>query len=443
MMVMFDNALGIAAGVISEHFGGQLPVPVHLVRDTSGTIVVVLRDDSLPEHDWAVLANVLHTSLEQYSPGARRVLLRESDLIDPDDILCSPDKVPALGVSGLFLIDRLLTNQDWLRKPLSTRPPLPTLVAFSVKGGVGRSTALAMFAWHLARQGKRVLVVDLDLEAPGIGSMLLDNLPTYGLVDWLTESLNGGADESLLAQCVASSPISRNTEGSVDVIPAYGADTGNYVAKLGRIYMPSASNDGRLIGLAERLQELLEAAVRLPSGPDVVLLDARAGLHDIGSAAVTRLGAEALLFARNDGQNWWAFGQLFEHLRNAKSVAQGMGHDDDLRWKLKMVAAQTEPRMEARRAWVQASYSVWNRFYDDESAAESDRFEPAVFDRDSSEAPHFPLFINFDSAVRSLILTTPDDEPDWPFIQGVFGEFFVGVEARLWPNARQQQMEEN
>ncbi len=39
---------------------------------------------------------------------------------------------------------------------------------YSYKGGTGRSMALANVAWVLASNGKRVLVVDWDLEAPGL-----------------------------------------------------------------------------------------------------------------------------------------------------------------------------------------------------------------------------------------------------------------------------------
>jgi cellulose biosynthesis protein BcsQ len=39
---------------------------------------------------------------------------------------------------------------------------------YSYKGGVGRSMALANVAYELARKGKRVLMVDWDLEAPGL-----------------------------------------------------------------------------------------------------------------------------------------------------------------------------------------------------------------------------------------------------------------------------------
>jgi len=39
---------------------------------------------------------------------------------------------------------------------------------YSYKGGTGRSMLLANVAWQLAASGRRVLLVDWDLEAPGL-----------------------------------------------------------------------------------------------------------------------------------------------------------------------------------------------------------------------------------------------------------------------------------
>ena len=39
---------------------------------------------------------------------------------------------------------------------------------YSYKGGTGRSLALSNVAWILAGNGCRVLIVDWDLEAPGL-----------------------------------------------------------------------------------------------------------------------------------------------------------------------------------------------------------------------------------------------------------------------------------
>ena len=78
------------------------------------------------------------------------------------------------------------------------------IVFFSIKGGVGRSTALAATAWSLAQEGKRVLVLDLDLESPGLSSALLpsERQPMYGIIDWLIEDLVDNGDvvfESMVA----------------------------------------------------------------------------------------------------------------------------------------------------------------------------------------------------------------------------------------------------
>lgn len=42
------------------------------------------------------------------------------------------------------------------------------LTFFSYKGGVGRTTSLALTATFLARKGKSVFVIDCDFEAPGL-----------------------------------------------------------------------------------------------------------------------------------------------------------------------------------------------------------------------------------------------------------------------------------
>ena len=50
----------------------------------------------------------------------------------------------------------------------SSRPPGHIITFYSYKGGTGRSMALANIAWILACNRRRVLVIDWDLEAPGL-----------------------------------------------------------------------------------------------------------------------------------------------------------------------------------------------------------------------------------------------------------------------------------
>lgn len=442
-MLKFDEIIPAAIVLLREYLT-EISGEITLVRDSFGALSIVLSDGAITsEMNWNQLAKRLHLALGVYSPGERQVLLRRSDLIDPSDIIDSLDRIRLPDAHNIWLVDRLLTNQDWLRKSLVEYPPLPTAVAFSIKGGVGRTTAFALWAWSLARAGKSVVLVDLDLEAPGIAGLLLDEgwMPDYGLVDWLVESLVGQANETLLAECLVDCDLARNEPGRIRVLPAFGRKTKEYVNKLGRIYMPTYSREtGKFMGLADRLLMLLEQFAGLADRPDLLLLDSRAGLHDIGSAVVTRLGAEVFMFARDDYQSWQAYRQLFEHLSNSRSVAIGMD-DADLRWKLKMIGAQLEPTDSAKRRFTDNCYTVWSdELYDagvtveeEENLRNSGKEVPEVFGLEQDNAPHAPLVINFDLSVKNFDLINSENRPDWRVIETAFGDFFSGASMRLFP----------
>jgi cellulose biosynthesis protein BcsQ len=442
--IRFDEVIPATIEILNTYVA-RCSFETTMVRDSFGALTVVLPDDALTGAGvWNNLALQLHQALGVYSPGEGQVLLRQKDLIDASDIFESPDRVHLADLPNTWLVDRLQTNQDWLREPFVQRPPIRTAVAFSIKGGVGRTTAFALWAWSLARAGKSVLLVDLDLEAPGVAGLLLskDRMPDYGLVDWLIEALNGQADEALLRDCLVDCALASNTPGRIQVLPAFGTKTREYVNKLGRVYMPTfAPGTGKFIGLAERLLLLLEQLSNLSNRPDLVMLDSRAGLHDIGSAAVTRLGAETFMFARDDYQSWQAYAHLFEQLSHSRSVAVGM-NDDDLRWRLKMVGAQVDTTESAKLRFTEASYSVWSDKLYDEGTTPNEEIElkalskpiPQVFDLKDDSAPHFPLFVQFDSRVKGFDLVNPENRPDWNVIETAFGGFFAGAAARTFQN---------
>lgn len=93
----------------------------------------------------------------------------------------------------------------------------------SVKGGVGWSTALAVVAADLAERGLRVLALDLDLEAPGLGPMLVndDSLPEFGVLDALVENGLSDLDDRFLADLTAPSLLAGRT-GRIDIVPVIG-----------------------------------------------------------------------------------------------------------------------------------------------------------------------------------------------------------------------------
>jgi cellulose biosynthesis protein BcsQ len=80
---------------------------------------------------------------------------------------------------------------------MTTQPPGGKIVTFySYKGGAGRTMALANVAWILAANGNRVLVVDWDLEAPGLHRYFLPFLEdpnlkqTSGIIEMVSDYLS-------------------------------------------------------------------------------------------------------------------------------------------------------------------------------------------------------------------------------------------------------------
>src|SRR5438045_3972274 len=64
---------------------------------------------------------------------------------------------------------------------------------YSYKGGVGRSMSLANIAFELAKRNKKVLMVDWDLEAPGLEryfNNFIINRSSDGLLQLLLEFQN-------------------------------------------------------------------------------------------------------------------------------------------------------------------------------------------------------------------------------------------------------------
>ena len=136
---------------------------------------------------------------------------------------------------NVYWVDRMVTGGDWWTvgesRPGAERAP--AIRSIRSKGGVGRSTTAAVLSWHLARKGERVLVVDLDLESPGLSSAMLDaHRPRFGVVDWFVEDLVAQADH-VIEEMTAYPAWGLDFDGEVHVVPAHGGRTGRVSGEVG------------------------------------------------------------------------------------------------------------------------------------------------------------------------------------------------------------------
>jgi hypothetical protein len=391
--IRFDEAFEFATTFVRRAFP-EAGDKVVVLRDLYGCITMIIDGKQRPEH--AALAAEIHAALGGYSPGLDAVFQFRSDLIVPDAIFKAEDAFRLFDDrTNILLLERQVIEQDWLRPPLrtdSSKGPRRA-VFFGIKGGVGRSTALAVMAWRLAQADKRVLIVDLDLESPGLSSTLLpaERLPDYGVVDWLVEDAIGQADEALLLDMVGSSPLVTDSGGEIRVVPS-GGKKGDYLAKLSRAYM-GGGGPGRYRDFAERLDGMI-GAIEEREKPDVVLIDSRAGLHDDAAAVVTRLRAMAFMFAVGTAQTWHGYEALFSYWRRNPAIRE-------IRQNLKMVSSMipAEVREDYEKAFLEQSYGLFQRHMYDETADDPTAFNSDVRDE---TAPHFPLGVYWNGALQAF-----------------------------------------
>lgn len=338
MTVWFDDSLPIAVSVIHTEFGDELLAQTLFVRDATGRLSAVI--DSPIEA--GTLTRVDARLREELGPYARQDrALTDQNGFGAARLLSDAQGALQALVNGrkVRVIERRIVGADWLRAPGHTAGPVPRVVFSSLKGGVGRSTALCVMAAHLSRRGLRVLCVDFDLEAPGIGSMLLrsNELPRFGTLDYFVESGISKIESSFLNDLIGDSYLGGGG-ARVGVIPAIGATTElhaeNAIAKLSRAYLEEITDDGKTISLTDRLRRLIEQ-LEATSSFDVVLLDARAGLHESTAAAIQGLGADTLLFGTDQPQTFIGYSLLMKHL--AQFPTDG---NDDWRERIRFVHAK-------------------------------------------------------------------------------------------------------
>ena len=379
--IQFDDVRGRVVRVIGA--ADQIRVPVYLVRDLRGRVRLSVSDEI--EHDTSSrvalrdLGVRLQEALGPYGYPADDAIL----FVEP--VLLEGLKNDAQEVrSGVFWVDRLVTGGAWW----TVGTPDPNrknkrFTLYSVKGGVGRSTTAAVLARRLAADGERLLVVDLDLESPGLSSAMIEPWarPAFGVTDWFVEDLVGQGDR-VIGGMTAAPAWAQDLEGEVHVVPAHGREPGEYLAKLGRVHMDAG--DPWTVRL-ERLLSRLEARCT----PTIVLVESRSGLHDVAAATVTDLDAQVLLFATDSDSTWTDYDILFRHW-------QRQGLATKIRGRLRMVSALT-PELDTRRyleSFRERSWDLFRNVYD-AIAPFSDSGDAFSFDLDDDLAPHHPIAIHW------------------------------------------------
>jgi tetratricopeptide (TPR) repeat protein len=211
---------------------------------------------------------------------------------------------------------------------------------YSYKGGVGRSMALANVARWLSLQGLRVTMIDWDLEAPGLesfffqGDQLHEVRDQLGLIDMLVsyrrlfprirETLRGAAGNDADAQAT----LQRKVDTLESVLPPLQTslhglhDMGHSVGEGGALNLLSAGwrAGDKFAAYAQAVQEFdwdefylgyegqayfewMRRQLLAPTCSDVVLIDSRTGVTEMGGVCTRQLADAVFTFSAPNLQN--------------------------------------------------------------------------------------------------------------------------------------------
>ncbi|OBR97162.1 MULTISPECIES: AAA family ATPase [Clostridium] len=163
---------------------------------------------------------------------------------------------------------------------------------YSYKGGVGRTVALVQTANLLSAKGKKVALIDMDIEAPSFNDIFSDDIQTEnGLVNYLYNKLYNL--EKIEVSSIVSK-LSLNTKGDVYIVPA-GNINKKYVKMLESLKERRISENQYIKNLINELQDKY--------GIEYALIDSRTGINNWGALSIGEIADEIILFAYPNKEN--------------------------------------------------------------------------------------------------------------------------------------------
>lgn len=179
----------------------------------------------------------------------------------------------------------------------------PIVSFYSYKGGVGRTTALALFASYYALiHSKKVFVIDCDFEAPGLINYFginTEELPKNGIIEYLKDT-EAGIDVSLTDNYVYEISKKYSGDGEIFLLPSGNIfdsiDRGDYLEALAKLDVHANSS------LLNQFQSIIRK-INDAYMPDVILIDSRTGFNDIFGIVGTKLSDIVVGFFGNNSQN--------------------------------------------------------------------------------------------------------------------------------------------
>ena len=238
------------------------------------------------------------------------IIDKESALDDPYYLNMFSNIEETINWGPRYRFDSFLQKHKGNNLSKRAKVQTPIVTFYSYKGGMGRTTTMVAYAISLAakenaRNNKRVVIIDCDLEAPGYLNFFdlsehqgLNSGKKNGLVEFLSDAqFTSSPDKLDINDYIINVGIDNknsfayNNLDNIWLVPAgnlhegysdleNGTDRNDYLEGLSKINLSNVQSiiDGFNL-LFDKIQETIS--------PDIILIDSRTGFNDIfGTAAI-------------------------------------------------------------------------------------------------------------------------------------------------------------
>jgi len=261
------------------------------------------------------ISNLLKSQVPHLSPGFLSLYTPE----EAKSLNLSPPEVSDVNTIKTWqdLAIQAANPQNQLTFPQRELSLPRTVTFYSFKGGVGRTTALTHVAWILAMGGRKVVAVDLDLEAPGLSTAFnLQPQPKYGIVDYFYERsyLPEGIKASISITEIFGEVRIPNAKGRLFVVPA-GCLSLDYISKVDDLHANT------IIDGDQNLWTVFKREIYEQLKPDVILIDSRTGINQWGALSLIQAADDAVIFLFPNEQNKQGIKLLLQSLQNLNKLS--------------------------------------------------------------------------------------------------------------------------
>lgn len=180
------------------------------------------------------------------------------------------------------------------------RNDLQIISFYSYKGGVGRTIALIETAYNLAKAGKRVLLLDLDIEAPSLHNIFKNEVGNeylgveYGIIEYLYRTVvQKESDVSIDNMLCHLDP--QDMEGDIFLIPALKTMNSEYIYHISKLQTEQIHERNAFEKIIDHVSTKYDI--------DIVLIDTRAGFNQWGSLSLLSLSNQIIFVAYPNAEN--------------------------------------------------------------------------------------------------------------------------------------------